>query len=94
MAQVPKLVPVSELRQDAAAILDQVKNSVEPVFITQRGRATAVLLGIDSYSRSMQTHELLVRLAQGEQDIAAGRVSSMDEVMNDLDDLLQDDHAD
>lgn len=94
MAQVPKLVPVSELRQDAAAILDLVKNSVEPVFITQRGRATAVLLGIDAFSRSEKSHELLLRLSQGEQDIAAGRVSSLEEVMAELDDLLKGGHED
>jgi prevent-host-death family protein len=52
MAGIPAIVPVSDLRQDAARVLKDVKKSNRPVFITQRGRAIAVLISLDAYKRS------------------------------------------
>ncbi len=36
MAKVPKIVPITDLRQDAASLLDEVRNTDEPCVITQR----------------------------------------------------------
>ncbi len=44
MAKVPNIIPITDLRQDAAAALKRLKTSKQPVVITQRGRAAAVLL--------------------------------------------------
>src|SRR5271167_3247939 len=52
MAKTPSIIPVSDLRQDAARVLKKTRTSDEPVFITQRGRATAVLMSIDAFERS------------------------------------------
>ena len=41
MSKVPELVPVSDLRQDVAAVLKRLQASREPLVITQRGRAAA-----------------------------------------------------
>jgi len=43
---VPAIVPVSDLRDAAADVLDRVRKSREPVVITQRGRAAAVMVSI------------------------------------------------
>ena len=64
MAKVPAIVPVSDLRKDAAGVLKNVKDSKEPLFITQRGRATAVLMSLDAYERSEADRELLLLLAR------------------------------
>ena len=37
MAKVPAIVPVSDLRKDAAGVLKNVKDSKEPLFITRAG---------------------------------------------------------
>ena len=60
MAKVPAIVPVSDLRQDAAGVLKKLRDSDEPVFITQRGRAAAVLMSIDAFERSENQRELLL----------------------------------
>jgi prevent-host-death family protein len=52
MPKIPTIIPVSDLRQDAASLLSELRDSNEPMFITQRGRAAAVLIGIDAYQRS------------------------------------------
>ena len=46
MATVPEIIPVTALRQDAAAVLKRVQASHEPLVITQRGRAAAIMLSV------------------------------------------------
>jgi prevent-host-death family protein len=90
MAKVPAIVPVSDLRRDAARVLKNVKNSNEPLFITQRGRATAVLMSLDAYERSEAERELLLLLARGEKEIAAGVGHSLEQVLAEADALLSE----
>jgi prevent-host-death family protein len=90
MAKIPAIVPVSDLRQDAARVLNDAKKSTEPIFITQRGRATAVLLSLDAYERSEKERELLRLLARGEREIAAGKGHAVDEVLADVDAFLSE----
>lgn len=88
MAKVPWIIPVSDLRQDAARVLKKTRASDEPVFITQRGRATAVLMSIDAFERSASERELLLRLARGEKEIASGIGHDLDSVLAEADKLL------
>ncbi len=89
MARVPKIVPITDLRQDAASLLDEIQNSDEPCVITQRGRATAVLLSVEAYERSQRENELLRLLAQGEKEVGEGKGHSLDSVLRDADRLLK-----
>jgi prevent-host-death family protein len=93
MTKIPKIVPVTDLRQDAAGVLKELQNSGEPLFITQRGRATGVLLSINAYERSERERRLLRLLAQGEKEIAEGRGHSLDSVLKEADRLLQDEES-
>lgn len=52
MQKIPLIVPITDLRQDALAVLERLKDSAEPVVITQRGRAAAVLPSPEVYERS------------------------------------------
>jgi prevent-host-death family protein len=88
MAEVPAIIPVTDLRKDAAAALRHVKRSRQPVVITQRGRAAAVLLSMEAYKRNEHERELLHLLARGEQEIAAGKGFALDEVLAEADALL------
>jgi prevent-host-death family protein len=88
MPRVPAIIPVSDLRQDAVRVLNDAKTSGEPVFITQRGRATAGLMSLDAFERSEAERELLLLLARGEKEIAAGIGHSIDEVLAEADVLL------
>jgi prevent-host-death family protein len=89
-AKVPTIIPVSGLRKGAARVLADVTRSDEPIFITRRGRATAVLVGIDAYARAEADREILLRLARGEREIADGAGHALDEVMAEADALLVD----
>jgi prevent-host-death family protein len=93
MTQIPEIIPVTDLRQDAAAVLKRVQTSQQPLVITQRGRAAAVMLSIEAYERGEQERQLLRLLARGEQEIAAGMGHDLDAVLAEADALLADNGA-
>ena len=88
MAKVPDLVPISDLRQDAAAVLKRVRTRKKPVVITQRGRATAVLLSLDAYEESEEERRILQALARGDREIRAEKGAGLDSVLREADALL------
>ena len=59
MATVPDIVPISDLRQDAAGVVKRASETQEPVFITQRGRPAAVMLSTQRYARTQHELEIL-----------------------------------
>ncbi len=81
MGTLPKIVPVSELRDEAASLLAGLQDSGEPVVITQRGRAAAVLMSVDAYEKGADQRALLLRLLEGEKELAAGKGRSLDDVL-------------
>jgi prevent-host-death family protein len=72
MATLPTIIPISDLRQDAAGVVKRAVASDRPVVITQRGRATAVLVSAEAYDRVQYENELLRALARGDAEIAVG----------------------
>jgi prevent-host-death family protein len=65
-----------------------VRESREPLIITQRGRAAAVMLSVESFERSERDKELLRLLAMGEREIAVGQGYDLDAVLAEADILL------
>jgi prevent-host-death family protein len=89
MAKVPDIVPISDLRQDASAILKRVRGSRQPLVITQRGRATAVMLSVDAYEQSEEERQILLVLARGEREIQAGKGPTLDALLREADKFLK-----
>ena len=75
---VPCPIPVTDLRRDAAAALKRVRTSKQPVVITQRGRAAAVMLSVEEYERAEHERQILRLLARGDREIAAGKGRDLD----------------
>lgn len=88
MPKIPDIVPVTDLRQDAAAVLARVRKSAQPVVITQRGRAAAVMVSAESYERAESERQILKLLARGEREIAKGKGYDLDSVLKDADEVL------
>ena len=91
MGKVPNIIPITDLRQDAARVLKRVKGTKEPVVITQRGRAAAVMMSRDAYEKAEHERQLLHLLARGDKEIAAGKGYDLETVMAEADALLADD---
>jgi prevent-host-death family protein len=90
MAKVPDMIPITDFRQDAARALNQVRRSADPVIITQRGRAAAVMLSVEAFEQAERERQILRLLAQGDQEIGEGRGRSLDAVLAEADRLLRD----
>jgi len=88
MSKAPKIIPISDLRQNASDIIKRVSSSHEPIFITQRGRAAAVMVSMEDYEHSQNEIEILRLLACGEKEIEAGVGYELDEVVKEADKIL------
>lgn len=93
MGKLLNIIPVSDLRQDAAKVLKRVRESEQPLIITQRGRAAAVMLSVEAYQRSERDRELLRLLARGEKEIETGEGHDLDSVLAEADALLAEEPA-
>jgi len=91
MRKIPDMLAVTDLRQDAAAALKRLRASKQPLVITQRGRAAAVMLSIETYERGEHERRLLKLLARGEREIAAGKGYDLRSVLAEADTLLAED---
>ena len=89
MAKIPNIVPITDLRQDATSIVKRVTSSREPLVITQRGRATAVMVSMETYEHTQHELEILRLLARGEKEIEAGEGYDLDAVLAEADSLLE-----
>lgn len=90
MVRIPNIVPITDLRQDATAIVKRVTKSREPLIITRRGRAAAVMVSVEDYEHSRHELEILRLLARGEKEIKKGKGYDLETVLSDADDLLKE----
>ena len=88
MGKLLNIIPVSDLRQGAAKILKQLKDSKEPLIITQRGRAAAVMQSVESFEQSEHDKKLLRLLAKGEREIGIGEGYDLETVLAEADLIL------
>jgi prevent-host-death family protein len=88
MASVPDIIPITDLRQDASGVVRRATDTQQPVFITQRGRATAVVVSAKAYARTQHELEILRLLARGEAEIEAGTGHALADVLAEADNLL------
>jgi prevent-host-death family protein len=88
MNPFPTIIPISDLRQDAAGVIKRAALSHEPVFITQRGRPAAVMVDARTYERTQHQLQILELLARGTAEIEAGAGRDIDAVFADADTLL------
>jgi len=89
MPNTPKIIPISDLRQSASDVVKNIVASREPVFITQRGRAAAVMVSMEVYEKIQHEIDILHLLARGEKEIAAGIGYELDDVLKEADLYLE-----
>jgi len=87
---VAKIVPFTEARSSLSDLLDDVERRHEHVVISRRGRPVAILLSTADWEAMEETLEileddaLLEALRESEDDVRAGRLTSLSEVRRDL----------
>jgi prevent-host-death family protein len=88
MPSSPKIIPISDLRQNASDVIKGVSKTNQPVFITQRGRAAAVMVSMETYEETQHEMDILRLLAKGEKEIEAGTGYDLDDVLKEADRYL------
>lgn len=84
------IIPVTDLQRQAGQIIGNLAELDEPVVVTQRGRASAVLMTTERYAeieadlKRLDELELLEMIELSKEDVAERRLLSNDEVKNRL----------
>ena len=79
-----KIIPISDLQTKAKKYVDQVRETEQPVIVTQRGRASAVLVNYELYEGMLATLDEMSfpdwkeRLARAKREQAAGKTITLD----------------
>ena len=73
--------PISYLKANAAEVLAHLAENRKPLVITQNGEARAVLQDVASFEETQETLALLKVLALGQQDVEAGRLRPVGDVV-------------
>jgi prevent-host-death family protein len=81
-------MPISDLRQNASGVVKKLSSSRESLFITQRGRAAAVMVSMKEYEYTQHELEILRLLAHGEKEIEAGVWFDLKTVLAEADERL------
>lgn len=87
------IVPVTDFRNNAADVLTQLITNGRPIVLTQRGRASAVLLDVKEYQRLTERIAELERIVHGGLVTAPGSAplesSSTDDLLDTLSKALE-----
>lgn len=75
---------VTELKRNTRQILDHMHKTGRPVILTVNGKADAVLIDAKTFEKHLKASNLARLLAQGEEDIAAGRTREMGQVLREF----------
>jgi prevent-host-death family protein len=79
-----KIIPISDLQTKAKRYVEQVRETEQPVVITQRGRAAAVLVSYEAYEGFLATRDEMSfpdwerRLRQARRESRQGKVITLD----------------
>ncbi|MBR7055587.1 MAG: type II toxin-antitoxin system Phd/YefM family antitoxin [Oscillospiraceae bacterium] len=69
---MPRIRPISDLRNNANEISDFCRQTREPVFITRNGTGDMVVMCIEEYERQIALIDLYGKLAVAEREEAMG----------------------
>lgn len=73
--------PISYIKANAAEVLTEIGEQRRPIIITQNGEAKAVLQDVASFEETQETLALLKILALGHQEVVAGKVKPVADVV-------------
>jgi len=90
MPSIPKIRPVSDLRNNFKAISMAVHESNEPVYLTKNGRGDMVVMSMDAYEQNLFESEIYLKLKEAEyQAESTKKRFTHDEVISELQNLIQ-----
>lgn len=80
--------PITYVKAHAAELLDQVEQTRQPIIVTQKGEARAVLLDVETYDSWTKAIAMLRLVSDAEASMRGGRTYTTDEVFAEVSRLL------
>jgi len=83
-------VPLAEARSQLSRLVEEANRTHQRVEVTKNGRRAAVIMSADDYDSLMETLDILsdaeamADIRQAEADAAAGDVSTLDDVRDEM----------
>lgn len=83
-------VPLAEARSQLSRLVEEAHRTHQRVEVTKNGRRAAVIMSADDYDSLMETLDILsdaeamADIRQAEADAAAGDVSTLDDVRDEM----------
>ena len=77
--------PISYLKTHTAALVSEMTENREPMFITQNGEVKLVVMDVNSYEEQEETLAMLKMLVLGSHEIAQGKFRDVEDVFAELD---------
>lgn len=75
---------LSEFRANAASFIEQVKSEHRPLVLTQHGKSSAVLIGVEDYQKLLDKIQLHEEIAGAKKELEEGKGMDHQEFMNEL----------
>lgn len=69
---VDNVLPLSEFRANTAMYIERLKSESGPLVITQHGKSSAVLLGVQEYQEMADQIRLFSDVAEAKEQLARG----------------------
>ena len=85
MPVVPKIRPVSDLRNKFTDISRIVHESKNPVYLTKNGRGDMVVMSLEAYEQNLFEHEIYLKLKEAEYQASSQKKRyTHDEILTEL----------
>ena len=81
--------PLTEFRANVAAFVQKVRKSKRPMVITQHGRSSAVLLGVEEYESLIEKIEILQDIHLAERQYTDHQTIEHDDVKNRISEIVK-----
>lgn len=89
MPVIPKIRPVSDLRNKFSDISRVVHESKEPVYLTKNGRGDMVVMSLEAYEQNLFESEIYLKLKEAEYQASSTKKRyTHNEVMKELDKII------
>ena len=80
---MPQIIPIKDLKNTSE--VSELAHSVdEPIYVTKNGYGDMVIMSMETYEKANFFNHLYEKLALAEADLKAGRVSDVDDAVNDI----------
>jgi len=89
MINLNNIRPLTDFRKNIKQYLAELNEKQRPIVLTQHGKSTAVLLDPETFQKMQDQIEFMRKVALGLEDDKQGRVHSMEEIFDELDNLIE-----